>query len=302
VHPQTGMALTEDFQRSADSPPVKEVDPSLIRRIPTGVADLDSIVQGGFPSGSTVLLWGDVGAGMQEFVYTSASKLALARAQPQARHYWLGEACNGSYLPDKICYVTFARSRDVVLQELATSFNRDFFYAFRESTVFKDFSSAYFKNTVIPSTWTHQESPFESKAPNILEDLIDFLDQNGRDSVIIVDSLTDLVETEVVEIKDLVATLKGLQRASKTWDGILYLMLARGILDRKYEQMIIDSVDGCLVFEWKNYLTSSKRQRYMYVEKFISVLPHLQREKIARFPTMVSYNHGLVVVYMERIS
>ena len=285
-----------------DAPQTREIDPMRIKRIPTGVADLDSIVEGGFPSGSTVLLLGDVGAGMQEYVYTSASKLALARAQPQARHYWLGDVCENSHIPERICYVTFSRSREVVLQELATSFNSDFFFAFRDMTIFRDFSSSYFKNTVIPSSWTRQDSPFESKTTGILEQLVDFLDEDGKESMIIVDSLTDLVSTGAVDMKDIIATLKGLQRAAKSWDGIVYLMLARGILDRKYEQMIMDSVDGCLTFEWKNYLSSSKRQRYMNVEKFTSVLPHLSRDRIARFPTMVSYNNGLVVVYMERIA
>jgi len=64
----------------------------------------------------------------------------------------------------------------------------------------------------------------------------------------------------------------------------------------------MDSTDGCLVFEWRTSARSSTRQRYMYLEKFTGVLPHLPRDKIARFPTMVSSNHGLVVVYMERIS
>jgi len=296
------MALTEDAPLLVDAPQTREIDPMRIKRIPTGVADLDSIVEGGFPSGSTVLLLGDVGAGMQEYVYTSASKLALARAQPQARHYWLGDVCENSHIPERICYVTFSRSREVVLQELATSFNSDFFFAFRDMTIFRDFSSSYFKNTVIPSSWTRQDSPFESKTTGILEQLVDFLDEDGKESMIIVDSLTDLVSTGAVDMKDIIATLKGLQRAAKSWDGIVYLMLARGILDRKYEQMIMDSVDGCLTFEWKNYLSSSKRQRYMYVEKFTSVLPHLSRDRIARFPTMVSYNNGLVVVYMERIA
>lgn len=296
------MALTEDTPLLVDTPQTREIDPTKIKRIPTGVADLDSIVEGGFPSGSTVLLLGDVGAGMQEYVYTSASKLALARAQPQARHYWLGDVCENSHIPGRICYVTFSRSREVVLQELATSFNSDFFFAFRDMTIFRDFSSSYFKNTVIPSSWTRQDSPFESKTTGILEQLVDFLDEDGKESMIIVDSLTDLVSTGAVDMKDIIATLKGLQRAAKSWDGIVYLMLARGILDRKYEQMIMDSVDGCLTFEWKNYLSSSKRQRYMYVEKFTSVLPHLSRDRIARFPTMVSYNNGLVVVYMERIA
>jgi len=82
----------------------------------------------------------------------------------------------------------------------------------------------------------------------------------------------------------------------------VYLMLTRGILERRHEQMLMESVDGCLAFEWKGFVKSSNRQRYMYVEKFTSVLPHLPRERIARFPTMVTASQGLVVVYMERIA
>ena len=103
-------------------------------------------------------------------------------------------------------------------------------------------------------------------------------------------------------MRDLVTTVKGLQRATKDWGGITYLLLTRGILEKRFEQMVIDSVDGCLTFEWRTYAHSSNRQRYMYIEKFTSVLPHLKRDKIARFPTMVTSNQGLVVVYMERIS
>ena len=66
--------------------------------------------------------------------------------------------------------------------------------------------------------------------------------------------------------------------------------------------MIMDSVDGALVFEWSRYANSSKRQRYMYVEKFISILPHLNKERIARFATTVSALSGLVVIDTERIT
>jgi KaiC/GvpD/RAD55 family RecA-like ATPase len=280
----------------------REIDPSLIRKIPTGIADLDSIVEGGFPSGSTVLLWGDIGAGMQEFVYTGASKIALVKENGRLRNYLLGHGCEDSVLPERICYITFSRSREAVLQELAASFNSDFFYAFRDATIFKDFSSAYFRHTVVPRSWTHDEGTFGQPAEDLLESLVDFLDGNADRAMVVIDSLTDLAETATVAKDDLVAVVKGLQRAAKGWDGIVYLLLTRGILEPRYEQMIVDSVDGCLVFEWKNYLKSSKRQRYMYVEKFTSVLPHLQREKIARFPTMITSYQGLVVVYMERIA
>ena len=277
-------------------------DPLALRKVPTGIADLDSIVNGGFPEGSLVLLLGDIGAGTQEYVYTAASKLAMVRREPELRHYFLGQACDDSVLPERICYATFSRSLEAILQELGASFNPEFLTAFRDLAVFRDFSAAYFRNSVVPASWTRQENPFETRSENILEGLVTFLDENAHGSLVVVDSLTDLVEAEAVEMRDLVTTIKGLQRASKDWGGITYLLLTRGILEKRFEQMVIDSVDGCLTFEWRTYAHSSNRQRYMYVEKFTSVLPHLGRDKIARFPTMVTSKQGLVVVYMERIS
>jgi len=277
-------------------------DAFSVRKVPTGIADLDSIVDGGFPEGSLVLLLGDIGAGMQEYVYTAGSKIAIVHQHPELRRYFLGQACDDSVLPERICYATFSRSREAILQELGASFNGEFYYAFRDLALFKDFSGTYFRNSVVPSSWTQQESAFGGPSENILESLVTFLDENARGSLVVIDSLTDLVEGEAVEMRDLVTTVKGLQRASKDWGGVTYLLMTRGILEKRYEQMVIDSVDGCLTFEWRSYLNSSKRQRYMYVEKFTSVLPHLNREKIARFPTMVTSAQGLVVVYMERIA
>ncbi len=297
-----GMALTrESAVFSVDALPAP-TEPMRVRKVPTGIADLDSIVDGGFPSGSTILLLGDVGAGMQEYIYTAASKTALVHERPEARRYYLGDRCDDSELPERVCYVTFSRSKEIILQELATSFNGDYYRAFRDRTVFKDFSAAYFRHSVVPASWTHQEDPFDLPSTNLLEELIAFLDQNARDSVVVIDSLTDLAISDLVEPKDLVTTVKGLQRAAKGWDGLVYLLLTRGILERRQEQLLMDSTDGCLVFEWRSSPRSSTRQRYMYLEKFTGVLPHLPRDKIARFPTMVSSYNGLVVVYMERIS
>jgi len=294
--------LTSERMYSSEETLNASLDPLALRKVPTGIADLDSIVGGGFPEGCLVLLLGDIGAGTQEYVYTAASKIAIVRKNPELRHYFLGPACDASVLPDRICYVTFSRSREAILQEVGASFNAEFFYAFRDLTVFRDFSASYFRNSAIPSTWTQQENPFEARSENVLEGLVSFLDENARGAMVVVDSLTDLVETEAVEMRDLVTTVKGLQRATKEWGGITYLLLTRGILDKRFEQMVVDSVDGCLTFEWRTYARSSNRQRYMYLEKFTSVLPHLPRDKIARFPTMVTSNQGLVVVYMERIA
>src|SRR5213079_1739446 len=122
-----GMALTrESAFLSVDAPP-EPLEATRVRKVPTGIADLDSIVDGGLPSGSTILLCGDIGAGMQEYIYTAASKTALVRERPEARHYYLGDRCDDSEVPDRVCYVTFSRSKEIILQELATSFNGDYY-------------------------------------------------------------------------------------------------------------------------------------------------------------------------------
>ena len=273
-----------------------------IRRIPTGIADLDTIVEGGFPQGSTVLLMGEEGAGLREYVYTSAAKLSIVRGTPDSWRYYLGTSCDASVLPERICYVTFARSRDVVLREVSASLNEDYFRAFRRNTAFRDFSGPYFRRTVVPARWTEPPvTPLGTPQENLLEGLVAFLDEHGPHAMIVIDSLSDFVDSESVDMKDVVSTVKGIQRAAKRWDGIVYLLMTKNILEPRVERMVVDSVDGCLVFEWSRYLRSSKRQRYMYVEKFTSVLSHLPMDKIARFPIMITSRQGLVVVYMERI-
>lgn len=275
----------------------------LAKMIPTGVADFDSIIKGGFPAGSVILLVGDLGAGQTEFALTSAAKLAMVKEKPTSAPFLLG-AGKDSRLPDKICYITFSRSREEVLSEMEAAFNPDFYSSFENTVQFKDFSSAYFRKTMVPRSWTGETtSIFQSdgSSENVLEGLVNYLDENAPGSMIIIDSLTDLVVSASIEIADLVAVMRGLQRVAKRWGGIIYLVLTNNVLDEKKQRMLMDSVDGSLVFEWSRYLNSSKRQRYMYVEKFISLLPHLDKERIARFATVVTAQSGLVVIDTERI-
>ncbi len=276
----------------------------LAKSIPTGVADFDSIIKGGFPAGSVVLLVGDIGAGQTEFALTSAAKLAMVKERPESAGFLLG-AGKDSRLPDKICYITFSRSRDEVLAEMQSAFNGDFSGSFERLVKFKDFSSAYFRKTMVPRSWAGEASSIFASggsSDNVLEELVNYLDENAPGSMIVIDSLTDLVVSANIEITDLIAVLRGMQRVAKKWGGIVYLVLTNNVLDEKKQRMIMDSVDGSLVFEWSRYANSSRRQRYIYVEKFISLMPHLDKERIARFATVVTAQSGLVVIDTERIA
>ncbi len=279
---------------------------NYFERIPTGVADFDSIINGGLPAGSVVLLLGDVGGGQQEFTYTSAGKLGMVMDDPSAKRSILGDMCMESEVPEKICYVTLSRTKEDILGEVRSSFHRDYYSAIESNAVFKDLSNVYFKNSVVPSSWAGVENIFETGGSggdkDLMTELVNFLDANASRSLVVVDSLTHLVEANTVPLRDLIATMRGLQRVSKRWGGLVYLILTKGILEPKEEQMIIDSVDGVIVFQWSKTKFNSRRSRYMYVEKFMSILPHLDEKKIARFSTIVTASSGLVVVNTEKIA
>src|SRR5256885_12554370 len=81
-----GMALPRDsIYLSVDALP-EPLERVRVRKVPTGIADLDSIVDGGLPSGSTILLCGDIGAGGQKELYTAPSKTPPVPQRPRGGH------------------------------------------------------------------------------------------------------------------------------------------------------------------------------------------------------------------------
>ncbi|MFO8109319.1 MAG: hypothetical protein R6U17_02180, partial [Thermoplasmata archaeon] len=155
-----------------------------------------------------------------------------------------------------------------------------------------------------PSSWTGSSGPSifsNNGGADLLTELVDFLDTNARDNVVIIDSLTDLLTNSNIDTDKLVTIVKGMRRASKSWGGIIYLLLSKGIVKKRIEYLLTDSVDGVFSFEWSKSHMTSQRQRYMTVQKFMSVLPHLKREKIARFTAEVTSYAGYHVVNYEKI-
>ncbi len=260
------------------------------KKIPSGIDSLDTMIDGGFPAGSLVLLLGELGAGDAEFVYTSAARLLS----------------NGSAAPDKICYISFTKSREDVLNELALSFP-EYYDTLRTCMEFKDFSGAYFARSSVPLSWTTgKEISLDSLKwngdANLIETLIKYLDENARDSIVIIDSLTALAQycLENLKWKDLVMFLRGLQRISKRWNGIVYAILGDGIIDRNKQEELAECADGVLVFEWGK-LGATRRQRFMHIKKFRGVLPLLDQDSIVNFETQISVQKGFEVSNVKRV-
>jgi KaiC/GvpD/RAD55 family RecA-like ATPase len=263
-----------------------------VQTIPTGIASLDPILEGGVPTGSVVLLLGDIGGGNYEFVYSSI--VNTLNAAPLS-------ADTGAPLPPLFSYITFTRTNEDVKQEIAKSFPLEDATKLGEKIRFEDLSELYFDNSVVPDDWySHGDiiTRFQKRADHagILAQLATTLNAAEPNSRIIIDSITDLATqfTTPNHWLSLTGLLRGLQRISKQRNLTVYLLLTHGILKEKEEREIADIVDAVLLFRWEES-SGARRQRVMYFEKFRGVMPHLEERDLVKFAVRISTSSGFEV-------
>jgi KaiC/GvpD/RAD55 family RecA-like ATPase len=277
-------------------------------RVPTGVPDFDHL-SGGIPAGSVVLLVGEAGAGHQEFAVTSAVHLMFHYDDPELHRFYLGTTRGPFVYPTGVAYVSVSRMKEQVLAEVGGAFEPTYRDVLLRHLHFHDLSPSYFAESVVPPSWSSLTSPLLSATPARPRDqatgplaaLADALESDGASNLVIVDSLTDLIVRRGVDTEELLTLVKGLRRRAKTWGGIVYLLLSRGVAPAATEQALYDSVDGVLSFSWTTSPLHSARHRSMLIEKFMPVLTRVPQEQQGRFVIQVSVLNGLVTTQYERI-
>jgi len=273
--------------------------------IPTGILSLDSMLKGGFPTGSLVILLGDVGAGHTEFAYTSM----LSLLNPQESEDIFGYFKNRKQL-ERVCYISLTKSWTDICNEILRSFPDEFYEALDE-VQFKDFSEDYFSMSSVPTGWATESTPsfdFLKKGRSerdLINDIAAYLDEHAPNSLVVIDSITALSEycmdpNHSTQWSDAISFFRGLQKISKRWDGVIYALLTANILPDRMQEQIIDCADGVLLFQWGEFGTSD-RHRVMHVKKFRGLLPHLEMENFVRFETSVTADRGFSVSNFKQI-
>lgn len=264
-------------------------------RMPTGITSLDPLLDGGVPPGTVVLLLGEHGAGNVEFVQTSIMHLAILKRSGKAGKHLL--------LPDRIVYVTLTRMREDILREMALSFNPDLYTELKEEIVFHDLSELYFDASIVPPDWYGEGSSIERlqkkqrrDSGEILAELTRVLGKSPNNSLIVMDSLTDIAPPLARSPRwhAFIAFLRGLQQVAKRRNITIYLSLTSGILNRSEEIEIAECVDATLLFRWED-TGAQRRQRVMHFEKFRGVMPRLEDKDLVKFAAKISAAEGFEV-------
>jgi archaellum biogenesis ATPase FlaH len=284
-----------------------------LSKIPTGINTFDVNINEGFPAGSVILLLEDVGAGGREFLYTSIYHLCQMKSgihdpdQVKRKNDIPSndEKKKTIILPNKICYVSISKSRGDIITENAYAFHKGYHEAIKDGIVFKELSDIYFRHSISQNIWSDKKGIIGNDSisdNNILESLSEFLNGNAEGNLVIIDSLTDLLvnETDYLNKTDIIMFLKGMVNISKTWNGLIYLLLSANTIEKHLQEIINDIVDGVLVFEWFDK-GSVKMRRNLYISKFRGLIPQLEQNKIAKFETRITYDGGFEVSNVRKI-
>lgn len=261
-------------------------------RMPTGIASLDPILDGGVPPGTLTLLFGEIGAGHYEFAYSSTVNTLAAMQQV---------AATGIIYPKKILYITFTRREDDIRHEIVQSFCPGAAPGGMEGIAFEDLSDLYFDRSIVPDSWYSRSDTLtrlqkRSEHANIFMRLAEIFAAAEPETLVILDSITDIAtQTAIPNLwADLAGFLRGLQRLSKTKHLTTYLLLSRGIIEKAKEIEVADIADAVFLFRWEES-TGSRRQRVMYFEKFRGVMPHLEEQDLVKFAIRISATGGFEV-------
>jgi KaiC/GvpD/RAD55 family RecA-like ATPase len=264
-----------------------------MERLPFGIAQLDTITNGGAPPGSVVLLAGEAGAGAREFLYTSAVMNALPEADPELFDLNYGTYPPSTRPPGEIHYVSFTGAQDELEREFEQAISTELVEPSVGHVDFKDLSAPYFEMSAVPRSWYAgkrqriTELGSRDTRRGVLEALGDHLDANASGNLVLIDSLSDLgaIPGEVMDWGEITMLVKGLRRAARSWGGLILLLVDKEGVGETEFGMLKGSADGTFVFEWAS--GGNELDRTMVVQEFRGVLPEIEAENIVRFETEI---------------
>lgn len=275
-------------------------------QIPFGISRLDSIIGGGAPPGNVVMLTGEFGAGAREFLYTTTVMNALYHRDRELFDLYYGDVHSDAEIPPAVHYLSFTDDETYLRREMSYTMDEEIVEAAAPGIDFRDFSPEYFQFSPVPREWyvgksasVHDLGQNHSR-DDLLSALGEYLTQHAADSLVAIDSLTDLVGaiTDDMSWSTIAMVMKGLAKAAYRWGGMIVLLVSEETLTETQLGMLMESAGGTLRFTWET--GGSQRARTMVVEEFRGVLSQLEDDNIVRFEVEI-HEAGLDVSDVRKI-
>ncbi|TQQ81212.1 HTR-like protein [Halonotius terrestris] len=122
--------------------------------MPFGVSRLDSLLGGGVPTGSVVVLATEPGAGGRQFLRTSAAMNALATTDNERFEFYYGDLEGDDVIaPPAVHYCSLAATADSLETILGETVADEVAASAADAIHYRDFSPTYFGSSPVPPEW-----------------------------------------------------------------------------------------------------------------------------------------------------
>lgn len=264
-----------------------------MERIPFGIPQLDSIIGGGAPAGSVVLLSGEAGAGAREFMYTAGLLNRLIETDSDLFDLYYGALKDEAEAPDEVHYVSFTSKRRQLRFEMGLVLDDDIVDSAAGSIDYHDLSGEYFRLSPVPREWYAERTESivdlgkTEERRSVPKALGETLSKHASGNLVIIDSIGDLIDrlNDDIGWNDIPVLLKGISRAAHGWGGLVLVHVNSESLKDERLAQLTDAVDGTLLFEWES--GGSTRDRTLVVKHFRGVLSRIEAEDIVQFETEI---------------
>ncbi|MFB6297069.1 MAG: RAD55 family ATPase [Salinirussus sp.] len=263
-----------------------------MERLPFGINGLDSIIGGGAPPGSVVLLSGEAGSGAREFMYTAAVMNGLSRADEEMFGLHYGDIPDETRFAEETHYISFTAEAEQLVEEIGMVIDEQIARPGLEPVVFKSLTGEFFNVSPVPRSWYAEQTPDIRNLRARHEETEGILTAFGRElserapgNLVIIDSLSDLVASigEDVSWSDVSYIVKGLRKAAHAWQGLILLHVNEETLTERQHGQLMDACSGTMRFRWET--GGSERARTLVIKQFRGVLSQLEDEDIVQFET-----------------
>ncbi len=262
-------------------------------RIPFGIRQLDTIIDGGAPPGNVVLLSGEAGAGSREFMYTSAVINGLAHTDRELHDLYYGDLASSASVTDDIHYISFTADSDQLYREMNRTMDTEIVESGFDAVEFVDMAESYFHTSSVPRDWYAEKTGHirDMAGRHDREDLFaalgNYLNRHANGSLVVLDSLSDLISAigDDRDWSDIVYLVKGLQKAAHNWNGLILVHVNNETVTPEEHGQLVDAANGTMSFGWEQ--GGSERARTLVFKKFRGVLSRIEDENIIRFETEI---------------
>lgn len=256
-----------------------------MERIAFGISRLDKTLQGGAPPGSVVLLSGEAGAGAREFMHTAAVLNGVKQVNEEQFNLHYGRLPENATMADEIHYLSFTADRAQFEQEVKLSMEDKLASEGLAQVNFESLAPRYFQKSPVPQEWYADAGESPAHSATLLDVFAETLNEHAEGNLVIIDSLSDLIDTTGHELNwvDIIYFLKGLRSVAHDWGGLVLVHVDHEAITDVQHGQLVDSCTGAFTFSWAT--GGSVLARTLVLRSFQGVLSRISEDDLVEFET-----------------